>query len=86
MSNVTPCFASSERTFAITRSDSTVWSSVMITTTFGRFAACCVPASLLVAEPENTAATAIPAARAGAMSHLPFLMGGSDTRRPEKQC
>ena len=43
-SNVVPSPASSVRTFVITRTDSTVWSSVMITSTFGLAGACVDPA------------------------------------------
>ena len=37
LSNVVPWSTSSRLTFFMTRIDSTVWSSVMITTMFGRF-------------------------------------------------
>jgi hypothetical protein len=65
LSNVVPWSASRVFTFPITRNDSTVWSSVMITTTFGRTRCCtdlapaltlcaaAIPASS-TSEPERT--------------------------------
>ena len=49
--NVTPWASSSERTWGITRSDSTVWSSVMITTMLGRGVG--VGSAPAVVEPET---------------------------------
>ena len=61
MSKVTPWSASSVFTFGITRIDSSVWSSVMIMTTFGRNAGelCAWPSA-----PLSAATATIPAARA----------------------
>src|SRR5215210_8041104 len=64
LSNVTPWFARSARTLPITRIDSTVWSSVMTTTTFGRFTgaeAATSPADPAVAATTLTAAASGPA-------------------------
>jgi hypothetical protein len=56
-SKVVPSAASSARTFAITRTDSTVWSSVMITSTFGLAGVCFdrAPADPATPAPRTTA-------------------------------
>jgi len=66
LSKVTPWSARSVRTLGITRIDSTAWSSVINTTTFGRLTA----REALWASPDaSPAAVAIPAASAAKTIH-----------------
>jgi len=76
-SKVTPWSASSVRTFGITRIDSTVWSSVISTTTFGRLATSEILA--WPADPLRPAAAAVPATRAAMTIQrvLPAMTGVS---------
>jgi hypothetical protein len=62
LSKVTPWSASNVFTFGMTRIDSTVWSSVISTTTFGRTAE--VELDFPSAEPPSAATEMSPAARA----------------------
>ncbi len=70
-SKVVPRRPSAERTPDMTRIDSAVWSSVMITTMFGRAPAW--PGSLEAPHPE--AATATPSSSASAARVAPGLTG-----------
>ena len=75
MSKVTPWSAINVFTFGMTRIDSTVWSSVSKTMTFGRIVTSDLPAE---AAPFNAPAEAIPAARAArTIQRVEAAMSGS---------
>jgi hypothetical protein len=66
LSNVVPWSAISLRTLPITRSDSSVWSSVMITTTFGRAAPVTAGAAAVRRRTSVAAVASSPSTRAAA--------------------